>query len=758
MTPCPQCQTAVPADARFCPGCGRAAAPDGCTGCGRDLAAGTRFCPACGTPVAGPGSVAATPAAPAAVEQERRLISAIFLDLVNSTALGEHLDGEVLTDLMAAYFAAMRSEIEAAGGRVEKFIGDAVVGVFGLPRAHEDDAARALRAALGIRSRLPQLNAELTARFGVAIQVHTGVNTGEVVVAEVSSAEALGMVTGDVLNVAARLEASSAGGQIVVSSRTVAAVRGFEFKPLGPLSLKGRGEPVQSFELLREDPSAAVSGLPDGAEMVGRETELALLRSLVERTVATGRGHLVTVLGEMGIGKTRLVTELMRWARALHDGPQVLGGHFLPYGAGGSRRGLADLLTARAGIVAPDGTPAVDRVAASLAAMSGDDPAAVRHQAVLLAHSAGLVPDPELAGQPTERVEEQSRAAWQGFGLHLGARRPALLVLDDAQWADDTALDIVERALVPADAAVMVVVAARDELLERRPTWGGGRGDALQLTVTPMGGADSARLLGLLLPTETPDAAVLTSLVEHCDGNPFFLEELIRHLAAAGRIAHDDAGWRVSPAASDLAGLPDSIEEAIEARLDRLSHEERRALQYAAVVGRIFWDGPVAQVLAGLPGAPDSAVSVFDRLERQGLIAGRSTSAFGGCREYSFRHSLVQEVAYRTLPHHDRGPAHERVAAWLGERDPDGVHVEVIAGHNLAAYASARHDARTEADRLEQLRRRAFDTLVSATGAAARAHRLADATALGTRATELAASAEESDAAARALQAVPAGA
>ncbi|TMC47367.1 MAG: hypothetical protein E6J20_19855 [Chloroflexi bacterium] len=707
MSACPHCQAAVPGDARFCPACGREVVPAAtCTGCGRGLDPGTRFCPGCGTPVAQSAATSSPATAAAQPAQERRLISAIFLDLVNSTALGEHLDGEVLTDLMAAYFAALRAEIEAAGGRVEKFIGDAVVGVFGLPRAHEDDAARALRAAVAIRQRLPELNAELTAQFGVAVQVHTGINTGEVVVAEVSSAEELGMVTGDVLNVAARLEASSAPGQIVVSARTVAAVRGFEFRPLGPLSLKGRAEPVASFELLREDPDATVSGLPDGAAMVGRETELALLQSVYERTAATHRGHLVTVLGEMGMGKTRLVTELVRWARALHDGPQILQGHFLSYGVGGSRRGLADLLRARAGIVDDTAAATAERIRVSVAAMSGDDEATgANRQAALLARSAGLADAADLSAEPPERVHDQTVAAWAWFARTLGAQRPAIVVLDDAQWADDAVLDVLERALVPDDSAVVVVVAARDELLQRRPAWAAGRTDAVHLTLTPLDAAESARLLGLLVPAETPDAATLTVLVEHCDGNPFFLEELIRHLAAAGQIRHDESGWTVAPgAASELADLPDSIEEAIEARLDRLSHEERRALQYAAVVGRVFWDGPVAEVLAGLPGTPDSAASVLDRLERQGLIAAHPGSAFVGEREYAFRHTLAHDVAYRTLPQHDRGPAHEQVAAWLERRDPDGGHDDVLAAHHLAAYRSARQDTRTPADKLEQLR------------------------------------------------------
>ena len=687
MTACPHCQATVPDDARFCPGCGQqVAAAATCTNCGRALDPGTRFCPGCGTPA----TAGAAGSRPAPTEQERRLISAVFLDLVNSTALGEHLDGEVLTDLMAEYFAATREEIELAGGRVEKFIGDAVVGVFGLPRAHEDDTACALRAALGVRQRLPELNRELSERFGVAIAVHTGVNTGEVVVSEVDSAEDLGMVTGDVLNVAARLEASSAPGQIVVSARTVAAVRGFDVRALGPLNLKGRAEPVQSFELLGENASAAVTGLPEGAAMVGREHELALLQSMYERTAATRRGHLVTVLGDIGMGKSRLVGELVRWGRALHDAPLVLQGHFVSYGVGGSTHGLADLLRSRAAIVDEAGEQLLDRVTSTLVAMTAGDESEARRDAVLLTHSAGVVRDTALSAKPFERVHDLARAAWARFALQLAGARPALIVLDDVQWADDPALDIVDHALVPAEAPVLTVVVARDELLARRPAWAAERGDALQLTLAPLDATDLARLLGLLLPNETPDAALLGTLVDHCDGNPFFLEELIRHLAASGQVSHDEGGWTVvSDAAVAGVRLPDSIEEVIEARLDRLSHEERRSLQYAAVVGRVFWDGPVTTLIAGLPGAPDSAASVLGRLDRLGLIGIRPSSTFAGEREYAFRHTLTHEVAYRTLPQRDRGPAHQRVAAWLAERNHDGRLDDAVAAHRDAAGPTA---------------------------------------------------------------------
>ncbi|MGH2590727.1 MAG: adenylate/guanylate cyclase domain-containing protein, partial [Actinomycetota bacterium] len=325
MSVCSNCGTENPEAARFCLSCGSSLVP-ACPVCGAERPEGGRFCPSCGTPLNEDGAVP--------VGQERRLVTILFADVSGSTALGERLDPERLQEVLAAYFQAMREEIEAEGGTVEKFIGDAVMAAFGVPVAHEDDPARALRAALRMQRRLEQVNGDLEARFGVTLQIRTGVNTGEVLAAtEPLPGEP--MVTGDAVNVAARLEQSAEPGRIVVAERTARAARGFRFRELEALELRGKVQAVSAVALEDLAPERAERGVPGlKAPMVGREQELALLRTLYERSASEGLPNLVTIYGDPGVGKSRLTSEFVGETIGREDAPTVVRGRCLPYGEG----------------------------------------------------------------------------------------------------------------------------------------------------------------------------------------------------------------------------------------------------------------------------------------------------------------------------------------------------------------------------------------------------------------------------------------
>ncbi|HVF08270.1 MAG TPA: adenylate/guanylate cyclase domain-containing protein, partial [Actinomycetota bacterium] len=345
MPTCATCGTTNTGDARFCSSCGESLLSK-CPSCGAELAADARFCSTCGASVSG---------GTAGLVEERRVVSVLFADVTGSTTLGELLDPEQLREVMASYFGAMREEIEAEGGTVEKFIGDAVMAAFGVPAAHEDDPARALRAALRMRRRLDLVNAGLEATHGLSLQIRIGVNTGEVL-ASGGGAPGEPMVTGDVVNTAARLQSAAEPDEIIAADRTRRAVRGFRFGERRELRLKGKAEHVLASALLGGSGEVINVGL--SAPMVGRDAEMELLQTMFRRTSSEHRPHLVTIYGEPGVGKSRLTHEFIRWAEAHDDAPVVVRGRCLPYGEGITYWPLSEILRGVAGIADSD-TPAL---------------------------------------------------------------------------------------------------------------------------------------------------------------------------------------------------------------------------------------------------------------------------------------------------------------------------------------------------------------------------------------------------------------
>ncbi|HEY6378173.1 MAG TPA: adenylate/guanylate cyclase domain-containing protein, partial [Candidatus Dormibacteraeota bacterium] len=425
-----------------------------CAGCGAQLPEEARFCPACGRSVA------------AGSGEERRVVTILFADVADSTGLGERLDPEQLAEVMQAYFASMREEIAAEGGTVEKFIGDAVMAVFGVPVAHEDDASRALRAALRMRTRLARLNGELEESHSVRLAVRIGINTGEVVSTR-SAAPGEAMVSGDAVNVAARLEQSASPGQVLVAERTSRAARGFSLRSLGPLALRGKDAGVGALELLGTA-HARRRGIPGlHAPMVGRDAEVDLLRSLYARVAAEGRPHLVTVYGDPGVGKSRLVTEFTAWLKALDPPPGIVRGRCLPYGIGVTYFPLAEILKRGAGVSESDAPDVArqrvrDHCSGLLTAEVAADP---QHATAVLGVTIGLEEVATVFGDVEPRqVRTHMHAAWRSYFAALAGVGPLVVVVEDIHWAEDALLDLLDEVADRVPGPALFVCPSRPEL------------------------------------------------------------------------------------------------------------------------------------------------------------------------------------------------------------------------------------------------------------------------------------------------------
>jgi class 3 adenylate cyclase/tetratricopeptide (TPR) repeat protein len=676
-----------------------------CATCGADLSPDARFCSACGAVVS-----ASEPAVPA---QERKLVTALFADVTGSTSLGERLDPERLKDIMNTYFVAMREEIEAEGGTVEKFAGDAVMAVFGAPEAHEDDPSRALRAAMRMQRRLARVNDDLRARHGIELEIRIGVNTGEAV-ATVDPPPGDALVAGDAINVAARLEQAAEPGQIVTSDRTARSARSFRCRSLGPLGLKGKSEPIEALVVVEEidAPDRGIPGLQ--APMVGRDRELDVLRSLFERSFAERRPHLVTVYGDPGVGKSRLVAEFLAWIEGQRPRTYLARGRCLSYGDGVTYWPFAEILKAHAQVLdsdPPDATLAKIRGAGSSLLTEDVAPDPVRATAAL-AYTVGIEdPSVPLHNLEPRVVRSAIHGAWRSFFSALALRGPVVIVVEDIHWADAALLDLLEEVADRTEGGVLIVCPSRPELRERRPAWGGGRRHAASISLEPLSRADSNRLIGLLLSIDDLPDSVHGAILERGEGNPFYLEEIIRHLIDAGRIVREGSRWR---ATADIEGveIPDSVQSVLAARIDLLDSPDKRTLQSASVVGRVFWTGPVARLLNG---EAAELTDILSRLQDRDLVLSRLGSAMAGEEEFIFKHILTRDVAYESLPRRDRSAAHALVATWLEETAGDrrSEIVELLAHHFEEAYLAAREYGGGERE-TDAFRRRAFEELLFA--------------------------------------------
>ena len=598
---------------------------------------------------------------------ERKLATALFADLVDSTGLGEQ-DPERTRVLLERFYDTLSAEIELAGGTVEKFAGDAVMAVFGAPAAHEDHAERALHAALSLQRRVIEV-------FDGALQVRVGVNTGEVVVGEPRAGSSF--VTGDAVNVAARLEQAAAPGEVLAGERTVALARGaFEFGPSHAVDAKGKSAPVPCRAVLRALTlmrPRGVSGLR--TTFVGRDAELELVRATYRRALELETPHLVTIFGDAGVGKTRLVRELWLWLAEQEPEPWRRTGRCLAYGHA-TYWALGEIVKEDLDIRDSDSD-------ADVARRLGE------HGALGLALGRAGSRD----ASPVNVREELHHAA-VAFFERLASDRPAVVLVEDLHWADDALLDLIERVMRDARGPLLVVSTSRPELLDARPSWGAGRRNATTVWLEPLAESEAERLVDEL-PKELRDG-----VVARAEGNPFFVEELVSSLLDRGVLRRDD-GWETA-ATVDWATVPDTVQALLASRIDLLEPDAKTTLQAASVIGRAFWQAPLRELLGAEP--------ILTPLEDRDFVRRRGGSSMAGDVEYVFRHALTREVAYGSLPKANRASLHAQLATWLegsgGGRDE---HAPLLAHHYAEAARPEDADLAWPGDRetADRLRRAA---------------------------------------------------
>jgi class 3 adenylate cyclase/tetratricopeptide (TPR) repeat protein len=599
--------------------------------------------------------------------RERKVVTVLFADLVGFTARAEELDPEDVEAILRPYHARLRNELERFGGTVEKFIGDAVMAVFGAPVAHEDDPERAVRAALAIRDWI---------REERELEIRLAVNTGEALVslgARLTHGESL--VVGDVANTASRLQAAAPVNGILVTEPTYRATeRVIRYREAPRVQAKGKAERVRVWEAVEARSRVGVDvGREPWRPLVGRERELELLRASLARARHERSPQLVTLVGVPGIGKTRLVQELFRVVDA---DPQLIywrQGRALPYGEGVALWALGEIVKAHAGVLEGEPAEAAGRKLRAVVeeAVHDERDAAwiERHLRPLL----GLETDDDVTSD-----RDESFAAWRRFFEGLAERNPLVLVFDDLHWADEGLLDFVDH-LVDWSARVplLVVAAARPELLARRPDWGGGKPNAVTVSLSPLSDDETARLVHGLLERTVLPAELQSALVQRSGGNPLYAEEFARIALERGTSADG----------ADLP-LPATVQGLIAARLDSLGASDKTLLQDAAVVGKLFWLG----ALAALGGEAERR-ELEDRLhglERKEFLRRERRSVVEGDMQYAFSHLLVRDVAYAQIPRPDRAEKHERAAVWIESLGRTEDHAEMRAHHYLSALDAAR--------------------------------------------------------------------
>ncbi len=659
------------------------------------------------------------------VGEERKVVTILFADVIGSTALGEQLDPERLRALLGVYFAAMASIIESWGGTVEKYIGDAVMAVFGIPVIHEDDAERALRAALEMRQRLEELNADFARQHQVTLGVRIGVNTGEVM-APGGPAPDQGFVAGDPVNTAQRLEAAADPGEILVGERTFNATqRAFRFGEPKMLELKGKADAVRAHGLMEAMPEATPRGMRGlSAPMIGRDREHVTLTGLLDETIESGKPRLVVIYGLAGIGKSRLTNEFISSARASSSEIRVLRGRCLAAGHGITYWALGEILrgACQIGLDEPSEV-AREKLRTGVAEILeplGLPPEDAQMTIAALATTVGIRLD-DTPGEAGPGSAEDLARAWPRFATAYAAAGPAIWVIEDLHWAGEPAVEMLAQITRRTDGPLLIVATARPEFADQHPGFGPAGQEAVSISLRPLTDNQSNDLVDRLLEVALLPEALRTEIIGKADGNPFFVEEILQRLIDEGALERDGERWRATQSIGEVK-IPDSVQALLAARIDALQPEERRVLQEAAVVGRTFW----AAAVEGAVGATDLESSLSS-LERRGLILVRPTTTLAGQTEYLFKHALTRDVAYATLPKARRARAHAAVAEWIAELASDRTDefAELIASHHWAAIRGDGADLAwmDDADGQEAARRRALAALLAA-GRAAR-HRFA---------------------------------
>lgn len=741
---CPNCQTINLSQAKFCIQCGTALAP---------LPYNQhRTAP---LPEAGPPEQVLTSshsfsASQLSVPDERRVVTVMFADIIGSTPLADRLDPEDMRAILASYFNLMAEQIRRHGGTVEKYIGDAVMAVFGAPIAHEDDPDRAIRAALDMQTALNNFNAMRQARDPEAtrLQMRIGINTGEVAAPGAHFSRLDFLITGDAVNVAARLQQVAMPDTILVGERTYLATREvFEFRSLAPLQLKGKNRPLHAWVVqgLRSH-NLAILQHPRGIEglyapLVGRSLELTLMHATYARVRDAHHSHLITLLGSPGIGKSRLVNEFIE--REIESvrctthaeksvEPRVLKGHCPPYGEGITYWPLVEILRSLIEVDEDENAEALERrfvdfVRQTLRQAKRSEDADLVVSTLLQSIGRGLRGDNSRGtrreiqrsalnknadkGGPQAALQRACRILLEA----LAQAQPLILVIDDLQWADEALLDLLEYLTERiSDYPILFICLARPDFLERRREWGGGQPNFTMIILDALTAEETAELItGLLSIHDLPDV-LLHTIQWRAEGNPFFVEEIVRMLIDQDVLINENGTWRISAqnegALSELASpavppddtlidlhyvlplrVPDTIQGVLAARIDLLSHIEKQVLQAASIIGRTFWVSAILELAEDLDRTV--VLQILEQLIQREFIEESEKQSPGpveGEASFSFKHILIRDVVYNNLPRMRRSQKHAQLALWLEKQVADRLNafVEELAYHYQQALAN----------------------------------------------------------------------
>jgi class 3 adenylate cyclase/tetratricopeptide (TPR) repeat protein len=640
-----------------------------CPSCNEENPDKFRMCGFCGTPL----QVAPPP------EEARKTVTIVFCDLKGSTNLGEKLDSEALREVLAVYFAAMKRVLERHGGTVEKYIGDAIMAVFGLPRMHEDDALRAVRAALDMKEALVEVNGRLHANWGVSLANRTGVNTGEVVAGDASTGQRL--ATGDTVNVAARLEQAAPESEVLIGESTYRLVRDVvEVNPVPPLDLKGKSDPVPAYQLLAVNEGEAISRRVD-LPMVGRESELATGLEVFRSCVSNASCGMLTVVAPAGLGKSRLVAEILH---AIGDEARVLRGRCMSYGDGATFLPLAKGVREAAGIEDDDDDDTARRKLELLSGPGRED------VAERLASVMGL-------SQVSFGKDELMWAVRTLFET-LSSTQPLVVVFDDIHWAEPTLLDLIEHVVESSSGTpIFLLCAARHELLDERPGWGEGQPNARRIELSELTAADSAMVVQNLLGEAELPAALEARITSVAGGNPLYVEQILSMLVDEG-VLRTEEGHLDFAGAPDSLTIPDNINALMASRLDLLPAQQLGVLTRASVIGVEFGRNALT-ALAPSEEEPTVVPTALVALETKRFVRQRPGAAEIGERRptdviaegdedarasHEFAHVLVRNVAYDRLLKRNRAGLHERFADWLTDRSGTRLaEFEEIVGYHL---------------------------------------------------------------------------
>jgi class 3 adenylate cyclase/tetratricopeptide (TPR) repeat protein len=624
-----------------------------CPNCGEENPAKFRLCGYCGAALA-----QALPA-----QELRKTVTIIFSDLKGSTALGERIDPEALHEVKNRYFDAMAGVLAQHGGKIEKYIGDAIMAVFGLPKVREDDALRAVRAAYGMQQALARINIDLERTYGITLENRTGVNTGEVVATGDSSADQR-LADGDAVNVAARLEQAAPAQEILIGDVTYRLVReSVVVEAVEPLTLKGKSEPVPAYRLMGMRAVSTAAFSADAFPLIGRAVEFASLTTAFEAVYQSREPRLVTLAGDAGVGKSRLIAE---FSAHLGDAARRLRGRCLPYGEGITFWPLADVTKAAAEIDDDDPPEvALDKIGGLLPVTMPDRAEVRARVAAMVGLSSETFPVSELFWGARRLLEA------------LAADRPLVIVIDDVHSAEQTFLEFLTHLTDTGQAPILIIASSRRELLERLPDWSNG-GRASRIILEPLSAADTELVIDRLLGETGLAPGVRERVVSAAEGNPFFIEQMVSMLVERGFVQHTGDAWVPTTDLSELT-IPPSINALLTARLDDLTREERAVIEPASVIGLTFPE-PAVEELVPEPVRP-VVIAQLQGLGRKQLVRPASDQEF-----YRFANMLIRDAAYQSLLKRARVNLHERFVEWAErvnrERERE-LEFEEILGYHL---------------------------------------------------------------------------